>query len=922
MNIGSTFNGIVFPNDDLVLSNRSTIIMAPKRFVQPLHADRVEIGRSLNGLPLVDGQLDMVLRTQPQLITGRKHFARGIHLAASSHVSGRVDGVKLQAFERRLQSLNDSRALNGTVLIHGDAELLQHMHVGDRINGVRLSELLQQALPLNTTLLAGFQQVHIEQLLAPQVHLPTLNMVPVGELLLRNRPQVLRGRVHLEKGALLTGAANVSYFNDLSLDSPALAVHSLLRDSRQQVTEHKIVQGDLFVGRLQAHNLNGLPIDQLFTLHTDQLVIAPIKFENVGVEENVFVQNINSLHSLNELPFEELINGSLQYDIPQVVSAPKRFKQIRIPADQNLAVPIVNDVHLPMLLSQLVYRDGPPQTILAPIDFKQPLQAQQTDFVAKLGSLLPQHLLDGFVRNGLPLKYQMLSGSLHVQGNLTVLHDLNVDSGVVDSVHLPTLQQFAVRLDRPQVLAGPVTFDSVSILSGNVHVEGLLNGLRLPQDVALRNRLNQTINGRKRFRSLHVKQFLHLNNGFFNEINLDALCATALRANNDGKFVFHGPTTVLGNLQANLFSVNGSINRMNLQQMYEHLMPTPDQSTNYVVSGHKHFRELHLYAPSLISGYGLLSGIDLRALSASYMSLTRPQKVVVPVFFRSPVLVQHLRVQGSLNASRLLNGLDLADLAKNSLRSDRQQIVNAPYVFGRPVQMDFGALIKNDSINQLQLNRDLALRNRPVNVLRGHVQFTGPLQALHVRTAPDVELQHIQDGASINVRRFVRSAVFNNRARYEVSGRKHFHEVIVDDVQLNGPLNGLAFNATQLLVDGPAFNSTISGTLRLRSNLLLDQPLQVLGRVNGQRLERLVDGLVLKGRQNVLTGFKHWDGGLVIDDLTVQGSVAGFNITRLAGKLDRPPVDFNGTARVLNLQTNHFGRISRSLELLEDEPEE
>lgn len=933
LNVASTLNGIVFPNDDLILANRTNRLMAPKRFHRSLSANHVEIAASLNQLPLVDGDLDLLYRHQPQRIVGRKKFIRGLHVGGASHVSGTVDGVKLQTFERTLRALNRTQALNGTVLVHGDVELLQPLQVDGQLNQVDWKHLLRTAIPLNATTLNSFEQVRFKHLNAPQLHTPSLNRIPIAQYLLRHQPQHVKGRTVFTAGVMLTGPTNVTRFNDIPLASTLQATDSLLRDAEQKVTGHKIIEGDLHVSRLSARTLNGLPMNQLFTLHSDQTITAPIRFDRASIAGNMTTLQIDSLHTLNNEPFAALINNSLQYDAPQTITARYQVKQLRVPPSTNFKVSRINRVDLNQLWKQLVFANGPNvQTVFSPITFSNLTKAQNTEFVATLGALKPDFLVSGLVRNGLPVEHQSVSGNLRVTGNLTVLDELIVDSGLLDGVHLSSFAASAVRLDRPIVWSSPISFDSLHVRNGPVQVAGPVNELRVPQQLALRHRSNQTLFGPKSFASVAVNDQLTSSTPLFNDVNLAQLCQNALRRNNSHAFVLHEPTTILGNLRVHSFNVTGSINRWNMHQLQQQfLLPSArdlpgEKSSVLHVTGHKHIDRLELFAPSLIVGYGPLSGIDLRALASSYLSLSRPQKVTAPIRVQQSVLpVQHFRALGSLHVNRLLNSFDLQDLATNSLRNDRQQVINAPYVFSGPVRMMSGASIRLDTVNQVRLNQDLALRTRSINVIRSPVHFVQPLTTQHATTTAGSTIRHLTDRQiSLDVGRFARSAVFNDPTDYYVSGRKHFDELIVDDLVFNGTLlwNGLPFDLSVVLRDHPSLNITLTGPLQLNGAVRIDKSIRLDGRLNGMHLSSMLRDLVLKDSDsNVITGHKLWSGGLTIRDLRVASSVAGFNFTELAAKLDQPSFDFNGTSRVLKYQQTHFDRITRSLDMLEDSNE-
>lgn len=905
------------PGNDFVLANQTSVINGRTTFKAPVSLNYLFLNKSLNGVPTVFNQVDLLMKNIPQRIIGPKDFRSAVHLNGNANVQGTVDGVKLSVFAQELESRAKRDYYTGLATIEGDATFLSNLVVQGSVNGFELNQLLAKALRTDERVIDGFKEVIFASVTAPDLKAQTINYLNLErDLLLRNKPQTVYGLKRFVNGIFAQNNFNISRLNSYEIGKDDLHSDVLLRDVSQHITGHKVIKGDLHVDNLIVGNLNGLNMAKLFTLKQDGLVFGPIQFnQNVRFDTQLTVDRLDQLVSANNQSIGELLNNSLRYRLPQTVAGAKAFKKIFLPPGVNLQIDQINDARLPDFLNSIVYRDVPNQVVTGRKMFMNEVRMRDVLFKSRWDGVSAAEFKDGFVHQNQP---RTMQGNLVIRGNAHFAKSLTIRSDILNNVYLPRFFETFVPIDKPAFIKGDLQLNEAEFRS-DVQLAGRINNLDLNHDLVLQNanRPQQVIYGRKSFDNVFVRNHIELRSGYLNELNLDRFFANTLRRNSNQTVSIRQPVIVHGDLLANSINVNNRINNLDLSALKRNVLVDYRVNRSTVITGRKHFDTLVLDGPSQIANNGDFSGINLPLLERTYMSLSRPQRVYNPVLFNGPVDVDRLKVRGNLEVNRI-NGVNVNDLLVNSLKSVGDQVLNSPIIFKGNVKVDKNVFVANDQINKVRLNRDLMLHSRPYNVFYSQKRFQNGA-SIEQLSSPQTNrsranLVCLNSGKVFDLPAFLQSAVFNDGRAYNVSQTKQFRRVVVDDIVIRGQLNGVSFNERNLFINSPTARHLIRGNSQLRGPIFAQSTFDVRKTVNGANLKEFANDVVLRSRtEHVIRGEKLVLGSLEIDNLTVQGSIHGHNISQLARQTLQPSVNSTSVKRALGEEDSILDRIDYCL---------
>ena len=910
-------NGVNLPGTDFVIANQPNVISGRTTFKAPVSVSYLHLNKSLNSVPTVFNQVDLLMKNIPQRIIAPKHFRSAVHMNGNANVQGTVDGVKLSVFAQELESRAKRDYYSGLVTIEGDATFLSNLVVQGLVNGFQLNQLLANAMRTDQSVIDGFKEVIFTSVTTPELKIQTINRLnPEKDLLLRNKPQVVYGLKRFLNGIFAQNNFNISRLNQYEIGKDNLHSDVLLRDVSQHITGHKVIKGDLHVDNLIVGNLNGMSMAKLFTLKQDGLIFGPIQFNrNVRFDSDLTVDRLDRLVIANNHSIGELMSNSLRYRLPQMVTGVKAFKKVFIPAGTNLQIDQINNVRLTEFLASIVYRDVPNQVVTGRKVFMNEVTMRDALFKSRWDGISAADFKNGFAHQN---QARTMQGNLMIKGNAHFGSALTIRADTLNNVYLPRFFETFIPIDKPSFIKGDLQLNEAEFRN-DVQLAGRINNLDLNHDLVLQNgnRQHQVIYGRKSFDNVFVRNHVELRSGYLNELNLAKFFTNTLRKNSNQTVSIRQPVIVHGDLLAKSINVNNRINSLDLSALKRNVLVDYRVNRSTVITGRKHFDTLILEGPSRIANNGDFSGINLPLLASTYMSLTRPQRVYNPVIFNGPLDVDRLKVVGNLEVNRV-NGVNVNELLSNSLKSTGDQVVNSPIIFKGNVRVDKNVLVANDKINRVRLNRDLMLHSRPFNMFYSSKRFQngasiGQLSSRQTNRTR-ASLVCLNSGKPFDLRAFMNDAIFNDGRAYNISQAKQFRRIVVDDIVIRGELNGISFNERNLFINSPTARHLIRGNSQLRGPIYAQSGVQVRKQVNGVNLNEFANDVVLRGRtEHVIRGEKLVLGSLEIDNLTVQGNIHGHDIGQLARQTLQPSVNSTAVRRTLNDEDSILDRIDYCL---------
>lgn len=917
MRVDGLVNGVSLPGTDFVIANQTNVINSPTTFKAPVTVNYLYLNKSLNGIPTIFNQVDLLMKNIPQRVLAPKYFRSIVHLNGNANVEGTVDGVKLSAFAQELESRAKRNYYNGLVTVEGDAKFLDNLIVQGLVNGVQLNQLLANSLRIDDRIINGFKEITFASVTTPNLEAQTLNYLNLEkDLVLRNKPQIIYGLKRFINGIYMQNSFNITRLNQYEISRDNLHSDVLLRDVSQHITGHKTIKGDLHVDNLIVGNLNGLNLHKLFTLKKDDLVVGPVQFnQNVRFDSDLTVDSIDRLIFANNHSINELLNNSLRFRQPQTVTGVKMFKKIFIPSQSNLKIDQINDIKVHDFVSSIIYRDIPNQVVSGRKVFTNEVIMKDVRFNNKWDGIGTNEFRNSFVHQN---QDRTIQGNLLIKGNANFGKSLTIRSDILNNVYLPKFFETFIPIDKPSFIKGNLQLNDVEFRN-NVQLAGRINNLDLSRDIVLKNnsKQQQVIFGRKSFNNIFVKNHLELRSGYLNELNLGKLFANTLRKNSNQNVSIRAPVIVYGDLVAKSINVNNRINNLDLSALKRNVIVDYRVNRSTVVTGRKHFDTLVLDGPSQITNNGDFSGINLQLLERTYLSLNRPQKVYNSVLFNRQVDIGRLKIIGNLESNKI-NNVNVNELIVNSLKSTGDQVINSPIIFKGNVRVDKNVLIANDQINKVKLNRDLMLNNRPFNIFYNTKRFVNGASIEHLNSRQTnysiPNLVCLNTGKAFNLLHFINDALFNDGRTYNVSHLKQFRRVIVDDIVIRSELNGLSFNERNLFINSPTAKHIIRGNSRLRGPIYSQSIFNVRRTVNGINLNEFAKDVVLKNRsEHVIKGEKLILGSLEIDNLIIRGNIHGYNVTQLVQQTIYPTINSTSVKRALNEEDSILDRIDYCL---------
>ncbi|ALC48276.1 fs-1-N [Drosophila busckii] len=445
--------------------------------------------------------------------------------------------------------------------------------------------------------------------------------------------------------------------------------------------------------------------------------------------------------------------------------------------------------------------------------------------IEKLALPVDAHVADGQV-SGIPLEQfvtkhttQQLDGLSSLAG-FVYFHRLNV-SGSYDGVQLEQLQREALRVDAPlKASSTRLRFEQAPQVAQLEVIDSL-------NDVALTD--YQTL-----------LEPVHLQSAHF-----DNLQAAQLNVQQD---------------------VTGAakLNGQTLQQLLKQQQTLPSL----------------LQVQDLILPNGVQAA-QLQGLQAELLLNFLQQLDELPLLIlHGQLQVQHITVQGAVQALAGINGHDLAQLQRDVVWLDREQELHTSWRFEQPVSFA-SDLSLNGSYNELHLlpevMQDVVWRSEQPLTIVGTKRFTGHLQVLE-----QLQLHGLNGVPMEHVAHTLKPLVFQGNVSLAAALNVH-------ELQLLGELNGHSLEPLQekLSYSTEYQQFVVRGVVPLPALEL--EELTVLGHLGNRSyepLQQFFDNLVYKSETNpLITSPKIFNGRVSLEGGVHVQQLNGVNLTQLLPQL-------------------------------------
>ncbi|KAH7955099.1 hypothetical protein HPB49_024481 [Dermacentor silvarum] len=481
VSVRGTVNGLQIPGPDVVLVNQNVTITAEKVFLADCSARELHVNVALNGIrhipdPASDwkGQLDMLVKTPIQRITGTWTFKGKVVFEDKVTVTGLVNDRKLDDLYRYALRIdapvfpNFKKVVfaNNVQAVRAPKFFMRNLHVKnlvveETINGVTIADFCRLDENCLITAPKDFETLTVD------------GGLTANNFIVRNR---------------INGVRAAELLQD-----------SMLYSAHQVVSGRKIFAGNLTVPRhanVRTSNFSGVSLGELY------LDAVQLRGNQVITGEKVFSTTITA----PRFEFETLLDGVSQEDISnwmlqgvdQVISGDMVFENSLEALGPLIVRGTINEVNIQELFSKTAFKNES-TTFAGPVRFEF------------LGSMADVHV-SGTVQ-GIDISEEVVDATKNVtlSGRKFMKKGFNVDgnmwvSGLVDSVKVEELCKKALTASGNQFVAPTTVLGDVTFHRG-VKVDGLVDGVDLRElhSSCAKTNVPATLRGSKRFRNIVIE---------------------------------------------------------------------------------------------------------------------------------------------------------------------------------------------------------------------------------------------------------------------------------------------------------------------------------------------------------------------------------------------------------------------------------
>ncbi len=279
----------------------------------------------LNGIDLSN---ELLTNIRDHTIRGKVKFTKSLNISNSVMISGRINGLDLSEFNKKVMKTNNKNLITGNLEMTGPIKVLSNLNIAGKLNGINLNNFFSDVLFFN-----GNQEIHGLKTMSSVQFLNQLNTSIINGI---NIPQALKEIIFID-GPI------EQYVNSLKIFTNEIKSNGLLQSN----------------GVVNIRNINDI---NLFNLDTDTIRINRANtlygvqyFKDPAIIRNNFTQIFGRINEINLLNDVILLN--INKNEPQIISGRKTFE--RLVLNENAIINgLVNGIPLKLIESNTFYTNG------------------------------------------------------------------------------------------------------------------------------------------------------------------------------------------------------------------------------------------------------------------------------------------------------------------------------------------------------------------------------------------------------------------------------------------------------------------------------------------------------------------------------------------------------------------------------------
>ena len=304
-----------------------------------------------------------------------------------------------------------------------------------------------------------------------------------------------------------------------------------------------------------------MSLGDLMTKNADQVITGKKIFRNdVTVKGNIDMMQSKEIDGID---LSELQSQAVFKDKPQIVAGEKHFNDIVI---QNLVLSKNTSCYLEQLLKNLTENT---------LKVNEAASIKGTKVIGNDLLLSEKLIVEGFL-NGIKIPSELVfkSNPLVIHGKKTFTKQVKINGKVeldstMNNLNVSEMYKKALRLVGDQNVTGKLIFMDTVNFKSNLKVNGLVNGLKVPDDLVKLEGdeiipAHKMFNGKVEIDKLSIEEMIA--DGLVDGVDIGELNRTILRTNGEqiisGNVIFREGLEMNGDLQT-----TGEINGVNLTEM-------------------------------------------------------------------------------------------------------------------------------------------------------------------------------------------------------------------------------------------------------------------------------------------------------------------------------------------------------------------
>ncbi|XP_046394283.1 uncharacterized protein LOC124162007 [Ischnura elegans] len=857
--------------DDFVLINGHIYnIDGELDFRAPVKVKSLQVVNDFNGISVSDGAFDVLLLKPEETIaiTGKKEFD-SIFIESELTVSESFNGIETEEWNS-VKTVHDPVYLKGDVEIHGKVSVNGNLvadDIRDESESYSLKKVFLHGIKLKDSVITGKSLILTGEVKVENVETNSINGLQMESWVIQNGGQDISAMKVFSDGMKVFQPINkIGLIN--GIDLAALDGDVLKTYGEQTVNGVKIFK-NLEAPRFTAGEclFNDKWCNELLLNNEEQKVNGTaIIHGSVTVITDILVGNLTVGGKVAGYDLDFLIEDTLfDFDKSGEIKAEKTFKG-SLTIDNLEVSGKVGVLDITNLLDMLYAKQF--TNAEGSIIISQPTYIKYMEFTGCFNGISVEDFGSSWLlRTGLQIiEGEQVFESVIAKQNVALLsgeaNDLNIEEMVDNAAMVNENCSF-----------GDVKFGKVK--TDSLQLDGLIQGLKFPEDIVFGDEETIEINGNKAFKSKLVVEGTMSVKGIEGLNSFEKMCELFKKDKPSDVAL-----TVEGNINMDNEPSVKNVNNKNLDAIISEIWMA-DRDTE--LRGYKDFTNMIFNGEVEVEG--LVDGINIKSLPQRYLSKSKEQIINGAAIFPRGIVFEKILTAPKAYVEGLVAGIDLVDFTSAVLLSGPDQTFT-----GRPKfeEIISGGELQLSSINGLDLKQDVMLWDREVNVIKGRFQVKN-VHANELKLGEGAKVQ------GINIPLWSELAAMVNGDEENsiqiIKGSKILvNAEFMSNLRVDGMINQLKFDAEHIMLLDE--EQTVTG----KKTFAKKQPphegpsfsahnIYIEGKINGIDMKEFLSGLVHRNEDIVFAVPKTFTNSIVADNVAIKGLYHGVNISEISPEL-------------------------------------